>query len=164
MPDASYVSLDEIEPADLASCGEGFFQSYQPGMFGNVVITAFEGSRHAVYLDDPKGPLFVPAPAGGGSTRLGILWRRPSIEIDPATLYDPERTQEAAGDLILGTQPMIFAREPDGWFNDGRRIPLWGDVPAAGKLSAVRSWRLVSVAGDRRRVIFAREGKAGGPA
>lgn len=154
MTDAAYIGLDEIEPADLATCGDGLFQSLRPDIFGNVLVTTFGKERYVVYLEDPEGPRFVPAPAGESSTRLGILWSKPEIEVDTTTFFNPDREDERLGDLIFATQPMIYAREPEGWFNDGQRTPLWGRQAATGKPVGFRSWRLVSVTGDRRRVIF----------
>lgn len=159
MTDAAYIGLDEVEPADLATCGDGLFQSTRPDRFRNVLITTFGQTRYLVYLEDPKGAMFMPAPVGGGSTRLGILWPKPAFEVDTTTLFDPEREQQRLGDLIFATRAMIFAREPESWFDDGQRTPLWG--PEAGTVKPVgfRSWRLVSVIGERRRVIFEQKPK-----
>lgn len=159
MTDASYIGLDEIEPADLATCGDGLFQSMRPDNFGNVLITTFGQTRYAVYLEHAKGAMFVPAPVGETSTRLGILWPKPAIEVDTSTLFNPDREQERLGDLIIATQPMIFAREPEGWFGDGQRTPLWGSDAGSVKPVGFRSWRLVSVVGERRRVIFEQQAK-----
>jgi len=154
MTDGTYIGLDEIEPADLATCGDGLFQSTRSDSFANVLVTTFGQERYLVYLDDPKGPMFVPAPAGESSTRLGILWPKPEIEVDSTTFFNPDREEERLGDLIFATQPMIFAREPDGWFGNGLRTPLWGCDRGVTKPVGFRNWRLVSVKGERRRVIF----------
>lgn len=156
MTDPTYIPLDEIIAADLANCGDGLFQSMRQGTYANVLVTTFGQTRYAVYLDDPSGVIFVPAPVGEASTRLGILWPKPTIEVDPTTFYDPARADELPGDIVLGPNPMICAREPNGWFNDGQRTPLWGGEDASGKPVAFRSWRLTSVVGDRRRVIYTR--------
>jgi len=157
--DATFIGLDEIEPADLATCGDGLFQSTYPGMFRNVLITTFGQTRYAVYLEDPKGAMFVPAPAGGGSTRLGVLWPKPAIDLDTSTQFDPEREQERLGDIVFAPQPMIFAREPEGRFDDCQRTPLWGREASTVKPVGFRSWRLVSIVGERRRVIFEQKPK-----
>ena len=157
--DATYIGLDEVEPADLATCGVGLFQSLRPDSVGNVLVTMFGEERYMVYLEDPKGPMFAPAPAGESSTRLGVLWSKPEIEIETTTFFDPDRQDERLGDLIVAMQPMIYAREPEGWFNDGQRVPLWGRGGSAGKPIGFRSWRLVSVTGERRRVIFEQKPK-----
>lgn len=156
MSDATYIPLDEIQTVDLSTSADGLFQSEHSDMFRNVLVTTFGDARYIVYLDDPKGPLCIPLPAGGTTSRLGILWPKPSIEVDPSTQFNPDRDGETAGDLLIGSQPLIVTREPDGWHNDPQRTPLWPDESNSGKPLGFRSWRLVSVVGDRRRVIFTR--------
>lgn len=160
MTETTYIGLDEIQPADLATCGDGFFQSTRSDMFGNVLVTTFGETRYVVYLDEPRGAMVVPAPAGKESTRLGILWPKPVIEVDTTTLFNPDREQEKFGDLVFATQPMIFAREPDSWMGDGQRTPLWSGGAGVAKPVGFRSWRLVSVIGERRRVIFVQKPKS----
>jgi hypothetical protein len=160
LTDAAYIPLDEIQTVDLSTCADGLFQSTPSDMFRNVIITTFGDARYIVYLEDPKGALCVPLPAGGTSSRLGILWPKPSIEVDPSTLFNPDRDGETAGDLLVGSQTSIVTREPDGWHNEPQRTPLWAGDANSGKPLGFRSWRLVSVAGDRRRVIFRRSNPA----
>lgn len=154
MTEAKYIPLDEIEAADLTTCGRGLFQSLRPGTFANVLVTTMGGTRYAVYLDDPKGAMYMASPKGEGNPRAGILWPEPAIEVDTATLYNADYERETLGDLVLSPTPSIIARQPDGWFDDGSRIPLWSDKAHPAKAIGFRSWRLVSVVGDRRRVIF----------
>lgn len=154
MEEASYLGISEIKAADLTTCGSGLFQSFRSGSFGNVLVTKMGITRYNIYLDNPKGAMFVEAPEGQGSSRVGILWPNPAIEVDPSTLYNPDHEGEALGDLILSSQPMIYARPPEGWFDDGERIKLWGENEEPAKSVGFRAWRLVSVVGERRRVIF----------
>jgi len=160
LTDTAYISLEEVRAADLSTCADGLFQSIQSEMFGNVIVTTFGDTRYAVYLNDPKGALCVTIPAETTASRRGILWPKPSIEVDPSSQFNPDRDGEAAGDLLVGSQTMIVTREPDGWFNDVQRTPLWAADGGSDKPLGFRSWRLVSVAGDRRRVIFTRSNLA----
>lgn len=161
MTDTAYIPLDEFRAADLSSCADGLFQSNLSEMFANVIITTFGDTRYAVYLDDPKGAMCVPIPAETTASRRGILWPKPSIEVDPSSQFNPDRDGEAAGTLLVGSQTMIVTREPDGWFNDTQRTPLWSTDGGSDKPLGFRLWRLVSVVGDRRRVIFTRSNTAG---
>lgn len=157
MTEATFIPLDEIRGADLTTCGSGLFQSMRPGTFGNVIVTTMGGVRYAVYLDDPKGAMYIATPEGQGTSRIGILWPEPTIEVDPSTLYNADHEREAPGDLILSPQPAIVARQPEGWLDEGERIPLWGEKADPAKAVGFRAWRLVSVVGDRRRVVFERK-------
>ena len=160
MTDAQFIPLDEFEPADLSTCSDGLFQSaVQSEPFGNILITTNDGARFGVYLNDPKGPLAIPLPAGEGRSVIGVLWPTPKFEIDPKTLYSLDRDAEKVGDLILTPTPAIVAREPNGWPDEGERIPVWGELSNAGKPIGARSWRLVSVFGEHRRVLFERRNK-----
>ncbi|OWK27560.1 hypothetical protein [Sphingomonas dokdonensis] len=160
MTNATFVPLEEFEPADLSTCNDGLFQSaLQVEPFGNILVTTGEDARFVVYLDDPKGALAIPLPTGDGRSVIGALWPKPKVEVDPRSLYSLDREAEAVGDLILTATPAIVAREPNGWPDEGKRIPMWGEHVDAGKLIGARSWRLVSVVGEQRRVLFERRQK-----
>lgn len=158
--DEAFISLEEVRSVDLSTCADGLFQSIQSEMLTNVIVTTFGDTRCAVYLNDPKGALCVSSPMETTASRRGILWPKPSIEVDPSSQFNPDRDGEAAGDLLVGSQAMIVTREPDGWFNDVQRTPLWATDRGSDKALGFRSWRLVSVAGDHRRVIFTRSSLA----
>jgi hypothetical protein len=153
--EAGYVPIEELEAADLATCGDGLFQSMRSHPFRNVIVTTVGGTRYAIYLDDPQGPMFAPSPAGAGSRRTGILWPRPSIEVDPTSQYDAEVEYPAVGDLILAPNPAIVARTTDGW-KDAEQMPLWHSVSATGKPIGFRRWQVVSVREQNRRPIYTR--------
>lgn len=157
MTNATFIPLEEFEPADLSTCNDGLFQSaFMAERFGNVLVTTSEEARFIVLLSDPKGALAIPLPAGDGRAVIGALWPKPKFEVDPASLYSLNEEAEAVGDLILTPTPAVVAREPHGWEDEGKRIPIWGEHAHEGKAIGARSWRLVSVVGEHRRVLFER--------
>ena len=159
MIEASYVSIEEFAAADLATCGDGLFQGFRDP-FQNVIVTTAGGTRYAIYLDDPQGCKFVKLPTGGGGGRAGISWPTPSIEVDTATQFDPDRSDERVGDLILEPHSSIVAASTDGW-RDAQRMPLWAGTTSSGKSVGFKGWRFISVRGDSRRVIYTRTAQTG---
>ena len=154
--DTPFHSVDAFEPADLANCGEGLFQSGAGDHNANVLVLTEGEQRFGIYLNHEK-VFYIRYNAANAGRGVGILWPTPTVEVDPATLYRPNRTGESPGDLLIGGGRLHVVATLSGGFDDVHPLPLWAvKETAIDEPIGFRSWRLLSVIGDQRRVIYER--------
>jgi len=121
-----------------------------------ILISAASGEKVAVYLGSHK---YSACPCGDSDGWKGLLIADVSIEVDEASVFDPDYEDAPLGALVReGPGLNIIAKLPDNhMINRAQPVALVAGLPACReRVSAgFRKWRVVKGEGQDKRELFA---------
>ncbi|HWT31305.1 MAG TPA: hypothetical protein VN240_09810 [Propylenella sp.] len=120
-----------------------------------ILITDAAGEKIAVYLGQHKYSACV---CGDSDGWKGLLVSGVSIELDEASLFDPDCDDAPLGAVVReGTSLNIIAKIRDNYgFDRPQRVGLVAGLPACRDRTSAgfRTWQVVLGEGEDKQVLF----------
>ncbi len=157
-----FFDSSEIEAADQRTCAPGFFRTVGRSNISEALVLGTENdTRYIVDLTEgDRQFLFYLLQPGDRYTRLGMLSRNVTVEVDQKGAYDAGKITGSLGDLILAGRKWSIVTADSNGFREPTALGLWDaeDLTLGNGEIGFRSWRLTIGVGSDRRVLWQRAG------
>lgn len=124
-----------------------------------ILIGRLEQHRVAVLLSGQQP--FIAFPSDGNHNWKGLIIPEIRIEVDPTSLFDPDRHDAPPGSVIRTDNRLVLRARPEQGGYGEILVTLHGELPAGAALTAgFTKWQVVIGEGPTKRVLWSTENTA----